>query len=214
MTKPRPICPTCRRALATCVCELLRPFHHDTLFAIAAHPKEARNKVGTLALVRRALPEARIFVGRGAGIDSDPPLQAFLEDPGLDPWILYPAPDATPLSEVRPRPGRRLALVVVDGTWHQARALVRDSRRLRSLPRAAFIRATPSEYRIRQQPRLECLSTAEAVHEAIEVLAGAGTCAAPPGRAHDSLLLAFRELVSRQLGYEHAMRTLSNGAPL
>lgn len=83
-------------------------------------------------------------------------------------------------------------MVVLDGTWHQARSLYRDLPALHSLPKVAFSPAQPSQYRIRKEPSIECVSTVEAVVQALEYLE-------PETRGLDGLLAAFTGMIDLQI---------------
>jgi len=67
-----------------------------------------------------------------------------------------------PTSCAIPPPGP-VTLVVVDGTWSQARNVVRDNPVLQALPRYAFATPEPSSTGIRREPRAENVSTIEAL---------------------------------------------------
>jgi hypothetical protein len=81
---------------------------------------------------------------------------------------------------------------VVDGTWSQARKVVRQNPTLSSLPRLAFRPEAPSEYRIRREPSEDCVSTIEALMHAL------GTLENDPQRFR-ALLTPFRKMVDRQI---------------
>jgi hypothetical protein len=106
--------------------------------------------------------------------------------------LLYPGPGARDLAS--DPPSGPVTLVVVDGTWHQARALLRNNPWLAELPRYAFAPAQPSEYRIRREPKAEYVSTVEAVTTALGLLERDPARVAP-------LLAPFRAMVDVQLGY-------------
>jgi DTW domain-containing protein len=60
----------------------------------------------------------------------------------------------------------------VDGTWSQAKNVVRDNPVLAALPRYAFTAPEPTHYRIRREPRAEYVSTIEALMHVLGVLEG------------------------------------------
>jgi hypothetical protein len=103
---------------------------------------------------------------------------------------LYPEPDARPL-ETLARGEHPGALVVLDGTWHQARALFRDHAWVRELPRYALTPSEPSRYRIRREPLPDYVSTIEAIVHALRIL--------EPELSSDGLLRAFERLIDVQL---------------
>jgi hypothetical protein len=85
-------------------------------------------------------------------------------------------------------------LVILDGTWHHAKTMVRDIPALRDLPRYRLAPSAPSRYRIRREPSAVALSTIEAVVAALGVLE-------PETRGLDQLLDAFLLMVDRQVSH-------------
>lgn len=84
--------------------------------------------------------------------------------------VLFPGAGAVDPLALPGGPPREL--VVIDGTWIEARKLLARSAVLRSMPRIGFIPATPGNYRIRREPAPHCLSTIEAVVEVLGRLEG------------------------------------------
>jgi len=93
--------------------------------------------------------------------------------------------------------GRQLSVFVLDGTWKSARKMLRLSRNLASLPMICFEPQSPSNYRIRRQPKAHCYSTLEAIHHVLDLFTPRGSS------AHDNLLTVFRSVIDRQLAYTH-----------
>lgn len=138
-------------------------------------------------MVKRSLDRAEIVV------DYDRSLRDARRPLGLPEGavLLYPGPDARDLATLAPAE-RPNALVVIDGTWHQARTLYRELPALQALPKVSFDASRPSRYRIRKQPRMECVSTLEAVVRALELL--------EPGLEHlEGLLGSFEAMIDLQL---------------
>ncbi len=184
----RATCAACRRPLDLCYCEHVTPTQTRTRVVVLQHPREARVPLGTLRMLELSLPEARI--GRGVDFDGDPLVEALYQEQPA-PFVLYPGPGAQDLSEL-PREVP-ITLIAIDGTWSQAKALLRQNPRLAALPRVAFSPGSPSIYRIRRQPAEHCVSTLEALARALDVLEG------PEGRFEEALLAPLRALVSDQL---------------
>jgi hypothetical protein len=106
---------------------------------------------------------------------------------------LYPGAQARELSDV-PEGERPRHLVVIDGTWHTARTLYRDKAWLRTLPQVSLTPASPSRYRIRREPERHCVSTIEAIVEALRLLE-------PDTAGLDSLIGAFDTMIDDQLAF-------------
>jgi DTW domain-containing protein YfiP len=92
------------------------------------------------------------------------------------------------------------SLVVLDGTWHQAERMLRDSPPLAALPRLSVTSDRPSGYGdLRREPAPHCLPTVEAVALALGALEG------DPAR-FEPMREAFRAMVQRQLACARGSR--------
>lgn len=165
-------CDTCQQPEVWCYCDQLRPFRPSMDFAVLTHPIEWRRRVATGRMATLALTGSQLI--RGACFAEDRRLGALLEDPGYHPVLLYPGPASrdlatVPRSELAPA-GRRLLVVVLDGTWTTAGKTLRTSPPLAALPRVAFEPPRPSRLAVRKQPRAHCLSTIEAIHHVLELI--------------------------------------------
>lgn len=88
-TEPRSTCWTCWRPEEACLCRRIRPFETRTHFVLLMHPKEARLRhLGTGRLTRACIPRTSIVVGREFG--NDPKVQAWIDDPTHQTFLLYP----------------------------------------------------------------------------------------------------------------------------
>ena len=202
--EPRAVCWTCRRAQARCYCERVVPFDPGLDFLILVHPREARNPVGTARIAHRFLASSTWLESPGRSLDANRSLQHWLELREGRVGVLYPGPRALDLSEWRlshcpsgesSQSGDRLGVVVLDGTWSQARQMMRQSGKLQALPQISFQTHRRSAYEIREQPRAVCLSSLEAIHE---MLAQFGGAAVREG-AHDRMLQTFLDMVAFQV---------------
>jgi len=185
---PRAVCDRCRRPLTVCYCAQLTELPTQTRIVILQHPRERDKAIGTARMASLCLPGSELLVG--VRWDSHPGLQRALSDDARPAALLFPGPGAKDI--LTERPEKPITLVVVDGTWSQAKNLVRDNPILKSLPRYAFTAPEPSEYRIRKEPGIELVSTIEALMYVLGVLEG------QPARFR-SLLEPFRAMVDAQL---------------
>jgi DTW domain-containing protein len=173
----RETCYRCFWPRALCWCQSIRPMDTRTHFAFLMHPKEYKQaKAATGRLTHLCLRNSAIHMG--VEFDRHPPVQALLSDPALYPVLLYPGPEARDLSQGELSAGeigqRRLVVLLLDATWSLGRKMLRLSPSLQRLPRVMFTGAAPSRYVIKQQPQPGCLSTLEATHELLSVLARSG----------------------------------------
>ena len=197
MTLPasRDVCRRCRRPSVVCYCAHLPRLPTRTRVLVLQHPRERRVGIGTARMAHLALPNSILRVG--IHFASDPVVTATLA--GSAPsYLLFPGPAARDIRTLAI--DEPITLVVVDGTWSQARTLVRVNPALAALPRIAFVPRRPSDYRIRREPADFCVSTIEALTEVLNVLE-------PDGVPFDPLLDPFRAMVDRQERFATEIRS-------
>jgi DTW domain-containing protein YfiP len=184
-------CARCRKPAAMCFCALLPRLPTATRILILQHTRERDMPLGTARMASLCLPQAELHVGvewggRAAVVEA-------LADPRRPAILLYPGPGARDILDQPP--AGPVTLVVVDGTWAQARRVVRDNPILGSLPRYAFATPEPSRYRIRREPDAAYCSTIEALMHVLGVLEG------DPARFR-ALLPPFEAMIDAQLAVE------------
>lgn len=154
------------------------------------HPREYRMPIGTARMTNLGLANSELHVG--ADLDVHPRVRALTTNPE-GTALLFPGPGAVEPEDFPGGPPS--TLVVLDGTWIQARKMLERSECLQRLPRVGFTPPAPGAYRIRREPAAHCLATVEAV---VQVL----------GRLeHDAerftpLLAAFEQMVQQQLHFK------------
>ena len=182
---PRPLCDRCRRPVSACWCAGLEGVETAVRVVFLQHPREARVAIGTARIAHLGLSRSELH--EGICFEEDPRIAAVLANPGTA--LLFPGEGARdPESLERPPE----TLVVIDGTWPQARKMMALNPSLRALPRIGFVPRKPGNYRIRREPAAHCVATVEAV---VEVL---GVFERDPSR-FEHLLRAFDRMVGTQL---------------
>lgn len=184
-------CVRCRKPAAMCYCALIPRLETTTRVVILQHTRERDMPIGTARMASLCLPQAELHVG--VDWSERASLRRALGDPARPPILLYPGPGARDI--LREPPRGPVTLVVVDGTWAQARRVVRDNSILAALPRYAFTAPEPSRYRIRREPRAEYCSTIEALMHVLGVLEG------DPARFR-ALLAPFEAMIDAQIACE------------
>lgn len=193
---PRQTCFVCLKPRSTCVCASIVPIDNRTGVFVLQHPKERGHPIGTARFVELGLRNSEVVVAANAARDLCAPI-----DVPPRTGLLFPRADARDLEEV-PAAERPEHLVVLDGTWAQARALYRRNPWLQSLPHYQLSPASPSRYRIRKEPSPEYVSTIESVLLALTAL--------EPGiEGIPGLLTAFDRMIDVQVGY--ATRSAETG---
>ncbi len=170
-------CWRCRRPKALCLCPDEPPMPTRTRIVLLMHPMEyRREKCNTGRLSCLNLENSEIIPG--IAFDSHPRVRELADDPANYPVLLYPGPGAADLSTggfpAETLGGRRLVAFLIDATWACSRKVLEASPGLLRLPRLMFTPSSPSRYRIKRQPRPECLSTLETIHELLLALERAG----------------------------------------
>ncbi|MEW5741747.1 MAG: tRNA-uridine aminocarboxypropyltransferase [Myxococcota bacterium] len=183
----RELCLRCRRPRSVCWCHALTPVESKTRVVFIQHPREARVPVSTCRMAHLSLPNSELHVGLKA--EGSPRLQEICAQPGTA--VLFPSETATDVDAIASPPAH---LVVVDGTWSNAKKVVEKCPVLSRLPRLRFQPERPGNYRIRKEPAEHCLATIEAVAHVLERLEKA------PGK-FTPMLSVFDAMVERQLGF-------------
>jgi len=162
------------------------------------HPRERRTAIGTARLAHLCLPGSQLHVG--VEFEDDAAVRAALaqaDDDGRPAHLLFPGPRAVDVAEARL--AGPITLVVVDGTWWQARKLLKRNARLASLPQIRFTPQAPSNYRIRREPADDYVATVEALAHVLGALEG------EPER-FAALLRPFEAMIDTQVHYATHVR--------
>lgn len=179
--EPRATCLRCHKPASLCVCASVPDVPNRTGLVILQHRRERFHPVGTTRLARLGLARAEVHVV--AGTFDPPPLPD-------DIAVLYPAEHAVDLATLAPS-ARPRHLLVLDGTWHQARRLLLDNPWIAELPAVRFEPDEPSRYRIRRQAAAHHVSTIESIVAALRLLE-------PDTPGLDELLGSFDHMVADQ----------------
>ena len=182
----RDVCRRCRRPATACCCAHLAPVASTTRVVFLQHPRERRVKIGTCRMAHLALANSELR--HGIRFEDDPHVRRLAT--AADTALLFPGPGAEPPDAFAGAPPR--TLLVIDGTWGQARKVLLRNPALTRLPRIGITPAAPGRYRIRREPAAHCLSTIEAVVAVLGRLEGDPVRFAP-------MLRAFEQMVEQQL---------------
>lgn len=152
-------CPRCRLRLESCLCDQVQAVQPGVEIVVVRHALESLKSTNTARLAALALPSLRI-VEYGA------------KDQPLDGWalvheatcLLYPGPVQVPPS---PAPTR---LIVLDGSWSQARGMLTRVKAFHALPKLSVAAPQVAPLRARHAPRADQLTTIEAIAGALDAL--------------------------------------------
>ncbi|MCD0504017.1 tRNA-uridine aminocarboxypropyltransferase [Bordetella petrii] len=183
----RPACANCLRPQSHCLCAWIPALDSRTRVLVLQHPDEARHALNTGRLAVLGLNNACLHVGRQ--FDA-----RLWRQPGCRACLLFPEDGAEVLAAGgtgAPDAGPPRLLVVLDGTWRQARQMLAAHPGLAALPRVTLPGTAASQYRIRHAGLPQALSTIEAVALALDALEA-------PAR-YSALLAPFEQLVAGQI---------------
>lgn len=171
-------CPRCRKPLALCICDSVEPVSNRTSLLILQHPQEQDRALGTARLTALHFRDAVLKIGL-----SWPSLSKALGRPVDDPsrWAVLYLGSAKADSfganraivaidrkgEMEEDQRGILAdiegLVLLDGTWSQAKALWWRNAWMLKCQRIVLGPRQPSRYgKLRKEPRRDGLATIEA----------------------------------------------------
>lgn len=155
-------CLRCFLPSPLCVCAQVPRVETRTRVLLVRHTQEAFKASNTARLAAQALPNSELipYGDRDRSFERRLPLPE-------GSWLLWPEGPPPPKDAPTPR-----ALVVLDGSWSQARRMVQRHPAFRSLPRLVLAPPAEGSLRLRQPPRADGMSTLEAVAFALEQLEG------------------------------------------
>jgi hypothetical protein len=179
------VCPKCRKEDLLCICAAIAPLRTRRHVLILQHPQEPDKELGSARITHLALANSTMKVGL-----SWPNLSKALGRPAVHGnWgVLYLGGQSEKAAPGQAKPRRLTILakagkvvkaseaelegiVVLDGTWAQAKTMWWRNAWLLKLKRLVLHPARPSLYgKLRKEPRRECLSTIESVAETLEAL--------------------------------------------
>ncbi len=180
-------CYGCHRPKERCFCDRIPVIANRTHVLIIQHVRERFHPFNTARILKRSLINSQLLVQQMDRLAVELSHVKFSKNAAL----LYPGPDSQLLDEL-PEVQRPQQLVVLDGTWHHTKTLLRDIPLLQSLPQIRLVPAQPSRYKIRREPNLQYVSTLEATVAALEYLE-------PDTAGLDKIVAAFEGMVEDQL---------------
>jgi DTW domain-containing protein len=203
-------CPRCLKPLPLCICDSVTPVHNRTSLLILQHPQEQDRALGTARLAALHFANATFKIGL-----SWPSLAKALGRPVADParWaVLYLGSskvadldtDAEIVAinrkgemEERQRAilDRIEGVVLLDGTWSQAKALWWRNPWMLKCQRVILGPQRPSRYgQLRREPRRDGLSTIEAAAMLIAGLEKRPEISATLNASFERMLARYREV--------------------
>lgn len=183
-------CYRCFRAASVCICDEVPTIDNRTKVVVLQHHRELLHPIGTARIARLGFEKQEVRVARRHQKLAITPYRK------SKTALLYPHPQARNLDQLAPNEYPE-HLIVLDGTWAQASSMYRANHWLHELPHLLIRPSQESNYRIRRQPKEGCLSTIEALVQALRILE-------PETQDLDELLRVFDQMVDCQLKFLNA----------
>ena len=170
-------CPACQKEQTLCVCTSIEPRKFRTAVLILQHPQEPDKQLGTARIANLSLENSSLKVGlswrnleHALGVPANPKEWAVLylgsakvSATSLDQTLVAVDKKGVALAD-QATLKRLKGLVILDGTWSQAKALWWRNAWLLKLQRAVLIPPSKSLYgNLRKEPRPDSLSTIESI---------------------------------------------------
>ncbi|WP_052130794.1 tRNA-uridine aminocarboxypropyltransferase [Erwinia typographi] len=144
-------CQRCLLPEKNCLCETLRPQQARSRFCLVMFDTEPLKPSNTGRLIADILPETQAF--GWSRTEPDPALLSAVQDPTIQPVVVFPASYAEagrPVLNQPPLAGKPPLFIMLDGTWTEARKMFRKSPWLDALPVMSLTLTKPSNYQLRK----------------------------------------------------------------
>ncbi len=177
----------CRRCFLPtryCLCDAVPRVETRARFVIVRHAREIWKSTNTGRLAALALShcELRTYGGPDSALSLEDLARA-------GSWLLFPG---SPEGDAGITEARQI--VVLDGTWHEARHMLNRLKPLAGLPRLSLAAPAIGINRLRRSPFPAAMSTLEAIGRAVALLEGEAV-AAPLATLH--AMIVERVLATR-----------------
>ncbi|WP_105187846.1 tRNA-uridine aminocarboxypropyltransferase [Pseudoalteromonas sp. T1lg48] len=165
-------CESCLLAQPLCICAGVEQVPCDVAVCMLMYHNESFKPSNTGRLIADIVPDNHAF--RWDRTDPDPAFLALIKDPQYQAFVVFPSEGITPervCTQVQRQGDKKPLFIFLDGTWREAKKMVRKSPYLDELPILSISPEKLSDYRLRVAPHAHQLGTAEV---AIMVLLLAG----------------------------------------
>jgi DTW domain-containing protein YfiP len=178
------ICENCEKAPPLCFCSEIKKLANEHHVLILQHPQEPDKELGTARLAHLALGESTLKIGLswrnlsaalGREVQNSRWAVLYLGsgakgEQKLKPGLTFVAKNGHPLSDEESGKIKNEleGIVILDGTWSQAKALWWRNAWLLKLKRVILVPSQKSLYGpLRKEPRRECVSTIECIADSL-----------------------------------------------
>ncbi|WP_121626511.1 tRNA-uridine aminocarboxypropyltransferase [Poseidonibacter antarcticus] len=163
-------CYKCYRPKTSCMCKhTIEPLKTNTKFVILMHPKEfKKTKNGTGHLTNNSLENCELHIG--IDFTHNDRINSLINDENYEAFVLYPDDNAIKLNEEKLSTKKKSLIFIIDSTWPCSKKILRLSKNLSTLRKISFVHNKSSQFMIKTQPNVHCLSTIESTLCVLEQL--------------------------------------------
>ena len=202
-----PECPRCGKPLPLCICDSVEPIDNRIELLVLQHPQEQDRALGTARLAVQHFRKATLKIGLSwpslskiLGREVDPQNWAILYLGSAKVADLATDRDVAAIDRKGELEDHQRAIlkdiegvILLDGTWSQAKALWRRNAWMLKCRRIILGPANPSLYgKLRKEPRRDGLSTIEAAGMALARLEGRPEIEIALGETFQRMLSRYR----------------------
>jgi DTW domain-containing protein YfiP len=160
-------CKKCNYPTSTCICDAISSVIIPIKVIIIQHTKESANAKNTARLIKLCANDVEIITTDSIGEMTTLASRCNVQSTAL----LYPSDNSIALESQREYIASSLqTLLVIDGSWKQAYAVLQQFPWLSTIPSFHFEHAPSTQYRIRHTRIREGLSTLEATAYTLNTL--------------------------------------------
>ncbi|NVD07000.1 DTW domain-containing protein [Vibrio sp. JPW-9-11-11] len=183
-------CSQCGKSRKACICKWIQSLTSNVELVILQHHSETHRPMGTARILALSLANSCCLVGED--FSEHQPLNDMLSDENYCHFILYPGDDALEHHQVvNASQGKKIRIILLDGTWKKAYKMWQLSTNLHALPLVRLPSDLQGNYRIRKAPSDNSLSTVEAGYHILSLL--------EPWHDFSPLLTAFNQMIEFQI---------------
>jgi len=147
----------------------IEPLKTNTKFVILMHPKEfKKTKNGTGHLTNNSLENCELHIG--IDFTHNDRINSLINDENYEAFVLYPDDNAIKLNEEKLSTKKKSLIFIIDSTWPCSKKILRLSKNLSALRKVSFVHNKSSQFMIKTQPNVHCLSTIESTLCVLEQL--------------------------------------------
>lgn len=163
----RLLCTVCCYPQLQCVCKWAKPIENTTAVFVMQHPSELKAAKNTVRLTSLCLTNLHIFVGEQP--DEFLPLQQLEVE---HTYVVYPDDSGIFVESLASADiqKNKINLIFLDGTWKKTYKLLKLNPWLKRYQFISFESLPKGQYHIRKAPRLDSLSTLEAIAYSLKKL--------------------------------------------